>query len=169
MSITKESLHSTIRILTPTFSIFVLASTSAGAATSTATFQVTATVPASCHISAGALAFGTYTGAQADATSAISVNCTNSTPYNVGLDSGLAAGATVASRKMTGPGGAVLGYTLLRDAGRSTNWGNTVGTDTVGGTGNGNDQSLTVYGRVAAGQSVAPGSYADTITATVTY
>jgi spore coat protein U-like protein len=51
----------------------------------------------------------------------------------------------------------------------STNWGNTVGTDTVAGTGNGAAQALTVYGQIAAGLYVTPGSYTDTITATVTY
>jgi spore coat protein U-like protein len=44
-----------------------------------------------------------------------------------------------------------------------------VSTDTVAGTGNGAAQAITVYGQAAAGQYVAPGSYADTITATITY
>ena len=139
------------------------------AATATTTFQVTATVQATCLISATNLSFGTYTGVVATSTSTITVTCTNTSPYNVGLNAGTASGATVTTRKMSGPGGALLSYALYQDAAHTTNWGNTVGTDTVARTGNGNAQSLTVYGQVAAGQYVTPGAYADTITATITY
>jgi spore coat protein U domain-containing protein, fimbrial subunit CupE1/2/3/6 len=139
------------------------------AATATTTFQVTATVQATCLISATNLAFGTYTGVQVAQTSTISVTCTNTTPYNVGLNPGTASGATVTTRKMTGPGGALLAYALYQDAGHTINWGQTVGTDTEAGTGNGSAQALTVYGLLTAGQYVTPGAYVDTITATVTY
>jgi spore coat protein U-like protein len=149
--------------------LLAVAPAPAGAATTTTTFQVTATVQATCLISATNLAFGTYTGAQTDATSTISVTCTSSTPYNVGLDPGTATGATVTTRRMSGPGGALLGYALYRDAAHTQNWGNTVGTDTASGTGTGSAQSLTVYGRLAASQYVTPGAYADTITATISY
>jgi spore coat protein U-like protein len=139
------------------------------AATATATMAVTATVDSTCLISATPLAFGAYAGTQTDATSTLTVTCSNTTPYNVGLDAGLATGATVTSRAMTGPASATLAYALFQETTRTTNWGNTVGTDTVAGTGNGSAQGLTVYGRVAAGQFVTPGAYSDTITATVTY
>ena len=62
-----------------------------------------------------------------------------------------------------------MGYRLFSNSGRTTNWGNTVGTDTVAGTGSGAVQSLTVYGQIPAGQYLRPGNYADTITATITY
>jgi spore coat protein U-like protein len=139
------------------------------AATVTTTFGVTATVQATCLVSATPLAFGTYTGAVATSTSAVSVTCTNTTSYNVGLSAGLATGATVTTRQMTGPASALLGYALFSDAARTVNWGQTIGTDTVTGTGNGIAQAITVYGQATAGQFVAPGSYTDTITATVTY
>ncbi len=139
------------------------------AATATGTMGVAATVQALCQNTASALAFGTYTGVQAVATGTITVTCTNTTPYNVGLNAGTSSGATVAARKMTGPAGALLAYILTSDAGYATNWGSTVGTDTVAGTGNGAAQVLTIYGREAAGQFLAPGAYTDTITATVTY
>ena len=130
---------------------------------------MTATVQATCLVSATPLAFGTYTGTQATSSSTVSVTCTNTTPYNVGLNAGGTTGATVSSRSMIGPGSALLGYSLFSDSARTSNWGQTIGTDTVTGTGNGSAQALTVYGQVAAGQYVAPGAYADTITATVTY
>jgi spore coat protein U domain-containing protein, fimbrial subunit CupE1/2/3/6 len=146
-----------------------VATQSAVAATVTTTFGVTATVQATCLVSATPLAFGTYTGAVANSTSAVSVTCTNTTPYNVGLSAGLATGSTVTTRKMTGPASALLGYALFSDAARTVNWGQTIGTDTVTGTGNGAAQAITVYGQATAGQFVAPGAYTDTITATITY
>jgi spore coat protein U-like protein len=81
----------------------------------------------------------------------------------------VATGATVTARSMTGPASALLSYQLFRDSGHSLNWGVTIGTDTVSVTGNGSAQVQTVYGQIPAGQFVAPGSYSDTITATVTY
>jgi spore coat protein U-like protein len=65
--------------------------------------------------------------------------------------------------------GVLLGYGLFTDSGHVTNWGNTIGTDTVTGTGSGAAQALTVYGEIPASELVAPGSYSDTITATVSY
>ncbi len=146
-----------------------LLSGQAQAATASTTFSVTATMMANCTISATNLAFGSYTGALTNATSTISVTCTKSTTYNVGLDAGTSTGATVTTRKMTGPAGATLAYALYQDSAHTINWGNTVSTDTVSGTGNGSAQTLTVYGEVPAGQSVTPGAYTDTITATITY
>jgi spore coat protein U-like protein len=135
----------------------------------TTTFSVTVTVPATCTLSASTMNFGTYSGLLLNVTSTLAITCTNTTTYNVGLNAGLATGATVTTRSMTGPASALLGYNLFSDSGRTTNWGNTVGTDTVAGTGSGTAQSLTVYGQIPAGQFPQPGSYADTITATVTY
>ncbi len=68
-----------------------------------------------------------------------------------------------------GPGAVTLSYQMFRDGGYTSNWGNSVGADTYGGTGNGAGQVVTIYGRVAAGQTAAPGAYSDTITATLTY
>lgn len=147
----------------------VISTEPTAAATSTATFQVTAAVAATCVISATNLAFGTYSGVQTDSTSTLSATCTNTTPYTVGLSVGAATGATATARSMTGPSAALLGYALYRDAARTLNWGFTAGTDTLGGTGSGAAQTLTVYGRVPAGQYVAPGAYTDTITATITF
>ena len=138
-----------------------------GQFTGTKTFNVTATVQATCTISATNLAFGNYAGTQLDASANITVNCTNTTPYNVGLDAGTATGATVNARKMKS-GANLLNYALFSNSGRTTNWGS-ISAEGVPGTGNGSNQQITVYGRVAAGQSVTPGSYADTVIVTLTY
>ena len=148
-----------------------LASTPAAAATTaTTTFAVTATVEGTCTVTATAMAFGNYVPTTAStSTSSVSVTCTNGTTYNVGLDAGKATGATVGNRSMTGPGSVLLNYVLTQDSAHTINWGDTVGTDTVTGTGNGSAQSITVYGQVAANQYVTANAYTDTITATVTY
>jgi spore coat protein U-like protein len=146
-----------------------LGSNSAFAATATTTFSVTANVVSTCAVSATTAAFGPYTGTTTDTTATVTVTCSNLTTYNVGLSAGLATGATVTTRAMTGPSATLLNYGLFQDSAHSVNWGDTVGTDTVAGTGNGLGQSLTVYGQVPAGQFVESGAYTDTITATVTY
>ena len=141
------------------------------AASTTSTFTVQVSITATCTInSASTLNFGTQgiLATNVDQTSTVQVTCTNTTPYNIGLDAGTGSGATVATRKLTS-GGNTVNYTLYSDSGRTTVWGNTVSTDTVAGTGNGSGQNYTVYGRIPAQTTPAPGTYNDTITVTVTY
>lgn len=147
----------------------VMADGAALASTSNTTFSVTANVVSSCQISATALTFGTYTGSQTDATSTITATCTDTTAYTIGVSAGLGTGATVTSRRMSGPSADVLSYAIYREASRTNIWGTTIGTDTVASTGNGTAQAITVYGRLAAGQLPVPGAYSDTLTATITY
>lgn len=141
------------------------------AATATGTMGISATVQATCVISATNMAFGTYNGAALAGTATITTTCTNTTPYRIGLSAGLGTGpaATVTTRHMMG-GAALLNYVLTQDAVYATNWGNTPGTDTPTSlNGTGAAVNVTVYGQVAAGQYVAPGAYTDTITATVNF
>jgi spore coat protein U-like protein len=145
----------------------VLCPTAIGA-TATTAFAISVAVPATCVITATALNFASYTGAVDLATSTLTMTCSNTTRYNVGLNAGQASGATVSTRRMSN-GAAGLSYSLYSDTNRTLNWGQTVGIDTVTGTGNGSAQVLTVFGRVPAGQFVTPGNYSDTIIATVTY
>ncbi len=142
----------------------------AQAATVSTTFSVTATVLASCNVSAGTLAFGSYSPASpTDATSAIDVVCTNGTTYTVALDGGSTA-SNVAARAMNDTNSHTLGYGIYTNATRATVWGDGTGsTITQSGTGNGATQALTAYGRVPASQFAAAGNYSDTITVTVTY
>jgi spore coat protein U-like protein len=149
--------------------VATLVCTSGGACPATTTFRVIANPQATCTISANNLNFGTYTQLQLDGTTTLSATCTSGAPYTIGLDQGVSAGASVTSRKMTGPGGAALNYGLFQDSARTLNWGNTIGTDTVATTGTGVGQTFTVYGRVPASQLAAPGTYTDTITAILTF
>jgi spore coat protein U-like protein len=149
----------------------------ANAATTTTTFAVTATVATNCLVSATPLVFGTYLQGNGDhdQQSTISVRCSNGTPFNVGLNPGATGGATVTTRRMVN-GANQLAYQLFSDTTRTTNWGQTIGTDTKTGTGAGfavaNAVALNVYGRVpdtVANQSVPAGNYTDTVTVTVTW
>jgi spore coat protein U-like protein len=143
------------------------------AAQTTITFAVTATVVASCSLSATPLAFGSsinvLSGSNVDGTSVITATCTNGSAYTIGLNAGTASGATVTTRKMTS-GANSLNYALYTDAGRSTNWDNIGGTTVVSGTGTGAGVNHTVYGRIPSGQTTIPaGAYADTITVTIDF
>ncbi|AZO45126.1 MULTISPECIES: spore coat U domain-containing protein [Mesorhizobium] len=151
--------------------ISALFSGEASATTTTTNMTVQMTITASCTISsASTLNFGSsgVIAANVDQTSTVQVQCTNTTPYNIGLDAGTGSGATVAARKMTN-GASTITYSLYSDSGRTTVWGSTIGTNTVSATGTGSAQSFTVYGRVPTQSTPAPAAYTDTVTVTVTY
>jgi spore coat protein U-like protein len=146
----------------------VLGAGPAVSATAVTTMPVSLTIAASCVTTAAALAFGS-TGVLAASlyqTSTINVTCTNTTPYNIGLDVG--ANAVLTQRTMLGAGGNVS-YNLWRDSAHTLAWGVTVGTNTVSATGTGVSQPTTVYGEVIAQTTPAPGAYADIVNVTVTY
>ncbi|MDC8760190.1 spore coat U domain-containing protein [Janthinobacterium fluminis] len=135
------------------------------------TFDVTLKIVANCVISATPLDFGQTQGVLASAVnvnSTLSVTCTNTTPYNVGLNPGTGAGSVGTTRYMSGTGGntATVQFNLFQTAG-ATVWGDTQGTDTHGGTGSGQAQTITVYGQVPAQATPVPDTYKSTITATV--
>lgn len=148
--------------------------TAVHAATDTTTFQVTATVAATCDVTASNLAFGSYdtvVGAAVDGTTTITATCTQGTPYDIGLD--LGANANVSTRRMTNgatPTPTYLSYELYTDLARTDVWGNTVGTNTVNVvSASGNAETHTVYGQIAASQNVPAASYTDTINVTITW
>jgi len=122
----------------------------ASAATATSTFKVQLTLTSSCVINSTAtLNFGSQgvLVANVNGTSTLAVQCTNTTPYNIGLDQGQAPS----------------------DSNRTVLWGNTVGTNTVAAIGTGASQSYTIYGQVPPQNTPAPAVYTDTVTVTVTY
>jgi len=156
---------------------------SASAATSTGAFQVTATVSASCVVtSTVAVAFpvydpaNTHFAANDDATGTINVRCTKGTAPVITLDEGLpankAAGSTCTSpARQMASGADRLPYFLYQDTGRTTVWGCTSGTNslTLAAAPSNAARAVTVYGRIPANQDVNTGSYADTVTATLTF
>jgi spore coat protein U-like protein len=122
------------------------------------------------------MAFGNYNAASptaATANATITVACVNPAndldPFTIALSKG--SSATYSPRTLTS-GANTLNYNIYTTSGFTSIWGDgTGGTVTVNYNGAGNPNSLTytAYGRVPAGQYVAAGSYADTITVTVTY
>lgn len=144
--------------------------------TDTAQFQVKIVILESCNITTTAASdvdFLTHlrgTDAPVDAVGTITINCTLDTPYDVGLNAGLNATSPTPSainRRMTN-GADFVPYGLYRDAGRSLLWGETIGTDTLSGVGTATDVDVPVYGRVPS-TDYPPGTYTDTVVATVTY
>ncbi len=162
----------TMKTSLPVLALGILASALAArpvaAATATTSISVSATVQASCLVSTTATAFRTYAAA-VDPASAVSVNCSNSTPYNVSLSAGLAPGATGTIRAMTGPGVALLGYALLANSSGIVNWGQALRNEPVAGPGSTSTPLLSIHGRISAAQCAAAGACADTVIVVVTY
>lgn len=147
-------------------------SSPAVAAVATGNLGVQIQITAECRVvTADLLNFGPHglLVANIDANSAITIQCTNGTPFTVGLGPGAGAGATIAVRKMTGPGGATVNYTLYKEPTYTQIWGNTVPAELLAGTGTGANQSIPVYGRVTAQTTPAVGQYNDTVAIEVTY
>jgi len=143
-------------------------------ATTTAptSFQVNLQIVANCVInSTNALNFpnsGVLVGTNVTSTTTVNVQCTDTTPYTIGLDAG--ANGTITTRKMlttVTDGTAVVNYQLCQDALCNTNWDNA--SSQKGGTGNGQSQQYTIYGLIPPQNTPAPGTYVDTVNVTVTY
>lgn len=156
----------------------MIAARGAEATTATTNMTVQMTIAASCTVSASALDFGTQTlidiSSNVDATSTLTVTCTNGTAYNVALNPGANDGGSgISARKMKiGATSDTVNYQLYSDSGHSSVWGETTSgsPDVVTGTGSGDGQAITVYGRVPSGQTNPKiGAYSDTITVTVNY
>lgn len=127
------------------------------------TFDVTATVEGVCSLTAGNnLEFGNYnpvTGAEVAGTTTISVTCSNGMS---GTEVGLAYTGSMAFEANN------LAYGLFQDDGHGTAWGDAAGTDRQTVTADGEEQQMTVYGRIDAGQNTVPvGGYTEQVTATV--
>lgn len=136
-------------------------------------FSALATVTKNCTISADPMVFpaGSLLTSARTATTSIRATCTSGSAYQISLNGGSSAGGAVNARKMIRAlGTETVNYQLYQDAGYSLAWGDgTAGTTAVSGTGNGLQSTLTVYGRVPAQTTPRPGTYSDTITATITF
>lgn len=143
----------------------------AGGGSGTFAFTASATVAPRCNPSFTVqnLDFGTrgLLTTTIDTQASVSPQCTNTTPYRIGLDNGLHASGS--ARRMRSASGKYVTYELYRDNARTQRWGNTEFVDTVSATGNGNAQSTPIYGRVAPQVTPSAGSYSDTVTVTVYY
>jgi spore coat protein U-like protein len=120
----------------------------------------------SCSAYASGIAFGSYYGSTIDVTGTVTVTCTSGQAYDVGLNAGLASGATVTTRSMQN-GSALLGYQMFSNAGRTANWGNSSSTGWVAGIGNGSAQVYTIYAQIPAGEGGPLETYTDSPTASI--
>lgn len=141
------------------------------ASAGTFAYSTNATVVNNCLINATNVAFpatGVLTSAQT-ATGSISAQCTNGDAFQIALNGGSSSNVAARTMQRSGGGGTV-GYQLYQDAGYTQPWGDgTSGTSMATGTGSGLAQAITVYGRVPAQATPAPGDYSDTITATISF
>ena len=161
----------TVKILTSSaaaLALLLLAGASAQAATATGTLTVTASVAKQCSLGSPTLAFGAYdptSPTPLDVNASLTVNCTKTTPFTIGLS--LGANAVTTNRFMKDPVSAdTLQYELYTSAARTTVWNST---NTVAGVGVTNP-SETIFGRIPAGQFVTPAAgYSDTVTATINF
>lgn len=170
-----------LKSLCVALALMVGAPLAAQAGTTSSSFAVTATVTASCQInSASAIAFGNYDPVSANkttpatATGTVAVTCTKTTAATVTMDQGLDAASgsscTTPLRQMKG-GTSNLAYSIYQDAAHSLPWGCTAGTNSQAFTSTSgiNPFSLTTYGSIPQAQDVPSGSYADTVTVTVSF
>ncbi|QGZ66933.1 Csu type fimbrial protein [Paraburkholderia acidisoli] len=134
-------------------------------------FSVSANVINNCNISATPVAFGSrgvlQSAVQANGT--ITAQCTNGDAYRISLNGGSSGNVAARTMQRSG-GGTTVSYQLYLDAALGSAWGDgTNGTVMATGTGTGTSQTFTVYGRVPAQSGPTPGSYSDTITATIAF
>ncbi len=140
-------------------------------------FLVSATIAKSCLVTADPLNFGSVSGlpggGNIDQSSTIYVTCTTPTSYTVALmpSNNLTTGAGTMTPTGSVPGNTdTVAYQLYRNAARTSAWGSVTGSNTVAGSGTGQVQPLTLYGRVlGASVNVRPDSYQDIVTVSVTY
>ncbi len=157
------------------FASIVATTSSAWADTQTTHFNVLLTITKACSFTTAAadVDFGSHASSATNLQNLgnLYVTCTKGTSYDIGLSAGDGTSSTVTSRKMKG---LAIGntdevpYSLYREIGRATNWGDTVGVDTVSDVGTGAQQTIPIYGTVPSANFSAD-SYSDIITATVTY
>jgi len=144
--------------------------TAIGSSARNISFTSTATISANCTVNATNLNFGSVGNltTQVTSTNTISANCINGTAYNIGLNGGTSGATDPTQRKMSFSGNTIT-YGIYRSSGTTLPWGNTIGSNTAGGTGTGSTQNYTGYGIVPAQSLPNPGTYSDTIVVTVTY
>jgi spore coat protein U-like protein len=168
----KQDFTAAQTLLNPGF--YLLFAPSCGSVTATTgsfPFEANATVTNNCNITATNVAFAS-TGLLSNALSAagaLSVQCTNGDAYRISLDGGSSTNVGARTMQRSGGGGAV-GYQLYLDSQDKTAWGDgSAGTTMVTGTGSGAAQIIPVYGVVPVQGTPAPGTYSDTITATISF
>ena len=143
------------------------------AATSSASFGVSATVQSTCQASTPASAFGGYStpasafgGYSTVRTSPVAVSCTYLTPYDVSLSAALPASEIA---NVIDPSKTLLINPLRLTPARTSRRVQFTGSDAMTRTDNRSTALHSGYALALGTRSVASGAFADAITITVTY
>ena len=134
--------------------------------------SLTASVSVNCTISTQTLAFGgydpvvTHASANLDGQGTVTIACTKGSVTPIDLD--LGSNETGTTRRLA-DGSNYLSYELYQNAGRTTVWGEGAAGVTPSAAPDRTARDFNVYGRIAGGQDVPEGSYADTVNATVNF
>jgi spore coat protein U-like protein len=132
-----------------------------------------ASAEASCSISVGSLAFGTYNVFNTTptyTTGSVSYRCTRQESVWITLSRGTHS-STFRPRRMASPSD-LLGYYLFIGTGYTSVWGDGYSESTSAYFASrvpAQWVAVTIYGRIDAGQDVAVGAYTDTVTVTVNF
>ena len=152
-----------------------LLSSPALAATATANLTSSASIADTCSITGNSMPFGAYdpfTGTAVTQSATISVTCvTGMTPPPIRMGQGLHAQVSSTEAvplRQLNAAAANLTYNLYSDEGTTVPWENVTGVTSPVPTGSA--QTMTVYGKIDAGQTTAiAGNYTDSVIVTVTF
>ncbi len=149
--------------------VLLTAAFGAEAGTATATLSARVQVEASCRVGDLTLDFGQYrSGQNSPAVTQGRIQITQCAVGSVKVELDGGGSGQIAARKLSGPNGATLNYQLYKDSAKTKVFGRGAKgrTVTIGSSGS---ASVLVVGRIPAGQTVAPGTYTDTVHITVTF
>lgn len=150
------------------------------ALTATSNMNVTASIDMNCTISTADIAFGEYKPTTDHASAALTANGSVSTTCTVGSSGKIIIGqgehagsgssdASPVRRMALANDSSYLAYDVFSDSDRQAKWTNEVSSG-IAYTASGSAQVMTVYGKIAGGQTTAEkGSYADVLVVTVNY
>jgi spore coat protein U-like protein len=156
--------------------LLLVSAREARSGSATSTLNVSMSVTNNCTISTTAIAFGAYDPVVANASTAldgtggVTIACTKNTSATIGLD--LGGSPSGSQRRMSTGGGSpsFANYEVYQDSGHATVWGTSgAGLLSPSAAPSKAPRTFTVYGRVAAGQDIPPGSYTDAVIATVNF
>lgn len=152
-------------IVSAVFGFSSLFTAAHAAGSDSAQFEVRLTVTESCKFTAAQnvefASIDRSTKAASNAKGQLNVTCTLNTPYKIAL-----AGSGEMSNITNTMSTSKVPYKLYQDSARTAEWD---AANLLSRTGNGKDQTIPVYAKLAGNTNVEAGSYVDTVTATVTY
>ena len=142
-------------------------------------FKVSATVPKKCEVTTQTAPINLGSKPASDknilGNSVISIRCTNTTPYNIGLTPSPPNGNTSGGGLLNGTPGNTdkMAFQLFSDAARTKKWGKTASASNVGNgvkgiNINGSAQNYPVYATVPSAD-FKPDNYSDTVTINLNY